>query len=62
MANSLGVLGDVFLAQGKQEDAKLVFAQAVHLLEQYDHDNLMVNLKRAIEEILLQLQDTEKGD
>lgn len=61
MANSLGRLGDVLIAQAKQRDGELVFREAITLLEKYDTDGRMVHLKEELKTALSTLEEGEEG-
>ena len=48
MANSMGRLGDVLTAQDKRDEAEKVFIEGATLLEEYDIDGRMANLKEEL--------------
>lgn len=48
MANSLGKLGDVLVAQRRQAEGRLKYQQAIDLLSRYDKEGLRLDLKQAL--------------
>lgn len=57
MANSLGKLGDVLVRQEKEVEGRQVYMHALRLLEQYDNDGLMLNLKQDLIQDITNLED-----
>lgn len=59
MANSLGRLGDVLIAQAKSNEGELVFREAITLVEKYDTDGRMDHLKEELKSALRTLEEKE---
>ncbi len=58
MANSLGKLGDVLGKQGKVEEARSSYSQAIDLLEKYDSTGIMAPLQLDLAQDLERLEDS----